>query len=278
MGSARSAVSGSSAYESAVDKVKDRVGVEAPWPRTGSRSSESQAQSQLDRAGGGRRGQPRAGGLTGRREHGPLRRAAARGRAGNGWTPWPRRTSTLDRSQSEGAATYEADTERLDRIATVFPAMFFLVAALVALTTMTRIVDDDRQRIGTHKALGYGKGRIAAMYLGYALLASGLGAVLGICVLTQVLPRIVMDAYSVIYVVPTLEFPLPVDVGTALAAGGLGVGVTLASTRSWRWRRAWPGVSAALLRPRAPKAGKRILLEYVSARCGGRRPHPSRGR
>ena len=168
----------------------------------------------------------------------------------------------LDRTQSEGVATYQADTERMDHIAAVFPAMFFLVAALVALTTMTRMIEDDRQKIGTHKALGYGRARIAAMYLAYALLAAGTGAVLGIAVLSQVLPLIVTSAYGIIYAVPSLGLPLPVSPGIALASGGLGVGVTLAAT--------WLAVAstlretpAALMLPRAPKAGRRILLERV---------------
>lgn len=168
----------------------------------------------------------------------------------------------LDRTQSEGVATYQADTERMDHIAAVFPAMFFLVAALVALTTMTRMIEDDRQKIGTHKALGYGRARIAAMYLAYALLAAGTGAVLGIAVLSQVLPLIVTSAYGIIYAVPSLGLTLPVSPGIALASGGLGVGVTLAAT--------WLAVAstlretpAALMLPRAPKAGRRILLERV---------------
>jgi len=168
----------------------------------------------------------------------------------------------LDRTQSEGAATYQADTERMDHIAAVFPAMFFLVAALVALTTMARMVEDDRQKIGTHKALGYGRACIAAMYLAYALLAAGAGAVLGIAVLSQALPLIVTGAYGIIYAVPSLGLPLPVSSGIALSSGGLGVGVTLAAT--------WIAVAstlretpAALMLPRAPKAGRRILLERV---------------
>lgn len=169
---------------------------------------------------------------------------------------------TLDRTQSEGAATYEADTERMDNIAAVFPAIFFLVAALVALTTMTRMVEDDRVQIGTYKALGYGTAQIAAKYLVYALVASGIGAVAGIALLSQVLPYIVINAYSIIYAVPQMALPYPVDPGIALSAGGLGVGVTLVAT----WLavvsslRATP---AALMLPRAPKAGKRILLEHL---------------
>ena len=170
---------------------------------------------------------------------------------------------TLDRSQSESAATYQADTKRMDNIANVFPLMFFLVAALVALTTMTRMVDDERVQIGTHKALGYGKTRIAGRYLLYALVAAGVGATLGVIVLSQLLPYIIMSAYSIIYAVPPLDLPLPVDWGVALSAAGLGVGVTLLTT----WVTVYSSLReppATLMLPRAPKAGRRILLEHVA--------------
>lgn len=168
----------------------------------------------------------------------------------------------LDRTQSEGAASYQADSERMDSIADVFPAMFFLVAALVALTTMTRMVENERIEIGTYKALGYGTGTIACKYLTYAAAASVTGAVIGIAALSQVLPYIVMQAYAIIYAVPTPSLPLPIQPGAALLSGGLGVGVTLLCT--------WFAVVSSLretpsrlMLPRPPKAGKRILLEHV---------------
>ena len=168
----------------------------------------------------------------------------------------------LDRTQSEGAATYQADSERMDTIATVFPFMFFLVAALVALTTMTRMVEDERGQIGTYKALGYGTARIASRYLAYAASAATAGATLGILVLTQVLPLVIMSAYGIIYAVPLPSLPLPVDPVVALSSGGLGVGVTLVAT----WAAVVSAVRetpASLMQPRAPKAGRRILLERV---------------
>lgn len=168
----------------------------------------------------------------------------------------------LDRTQSEGAASYQADSERMDSIADVFPAMFFLVAALVALTTMTRMVENERIEIGTYKALGYGTGTIACKYLAYAAAASVTGAVIGIAVLSQILPYIVMRAYAIIYAVPAPPLPLPIQPGAALLSGGLGVGVTLLCT--------WFAVVSSLretpsrlMLPRPPKAGKRILLEHV---------------
>lgn len=166
----------------------------------------------------------------------------------------------LDRTQHEGAAIYHADTERMDTLARVFPVMFFLVAALVSLTTMTRMIDDHRVLIGTYKALGYSTFQIARHYLGYAAAASGIGAVCGIVILSQVLPSIVMGAYSVIYDIPPLPHMLPMHADIALLAGSLGVGITLAAT--------WCAIAttlreqpAPLMLPRAPMAGKRILLE-----------------
>lgn len=168
----------------------------------------------------------------------------------------------LDRTQSEGAASYQGDSERMDSIADVFPAMFFLVAALVGLTTMTRMVENERIEIGTYKALGYGTATIACKYLAYAAAASVTGAVIGIAVLSQILPYIVMQAYAIIYAVPATPLPLPVQPGAALLSGGLGVGVTLLCT--------WFAVVSSLretpsglMLPRPPKAGKRILLEHV---------------
>lgn len=168
----------------------------------------------------------------------------------------------LDRSQHEGAAIYHADTERMDALARVFPFMFFLVAALVSLTTMTRMVEDERILIGTYKALGYSTIQIATKYLIYALLAAGIGSVLGVGVLCQVLPLIIMKAYSVIYAIPLLLPPLSIKADVALFSAGLGIGITLIATicSVLSSLREQP---APLMLPRAPKAGKRILLERI---------------
>ena len=168
----------------------------------------------------------------------------------------------LARDKNEGIFAYDSDSHRIDSIASVFPFVFFLVAALVALTTMTRMVEDDRVLIGTYKALGYSTRQIAGKYLAYAGAASLTGAVIGILLLSQVLPFIVTTCYQIIYAVPTLSLPLPVKPGVALMAGGLGVGVALLAT--WfavvRSLRETP---AALMLPRAPAVGKRILLERI---------------
>ncbi|MDO4806658.1 MAG: ABC transporter permease [Coriobacteriales bacterium] len=168
----------------------------------------------------------------------------------------------LDRTQNEGALTYDADSHRIDSIADVFPFMFFLVAALVALTTMTRMVDDDRIQIGTFKALGYSTLHIASKYLVYAGIASTVGATIGVLVLSQVLPYIVTSSYAIVYAVPLHPLPLPIDVGIALVSGGLGVGVTLFATYA-AVVASLRETPATLMLPRAPAAGKRILLERI---------------
>ena len=166
----------------------------------------------------------------------------------------------MDRTKNHGLVSFESDAERVDHIAQVFPVIFFLVAALVALTTMTRMVEEERGLIGTFKALGYSRARITSKYLVYAALASVAGAVVGIVVMALVLPCVIMEAYAIIYSVP--KAVPPIDVPLALLAAGLGIGVTLGAT--WFACAATLRESPAeLMRPRAPKEGKRILLERV---------------
>ena len=162
----------------------------------------------------------------------------------------------LDRSKNLGAESFRSDAGRMDQIAAVFPLMFFLVAALVSLTTMTRMVEEERVLIGTYKALGYSNARITSKYLIYAVVASAVG----ISLLSQFLPWFIMNAYSIMYMVPCM--PTPVNPGVAASAAGLGVGITVAAT----WFAAAATLRerpASLMLPRAPKAGKRILLERI---------------
>lgn len=166
----------------------------------------------------------------------------------------------LDRSKNVGAQSHISDAERIERIAQVFPLIFFLVAALVALTTMTRMVEEERVLIGTHKALGYRNATIISKYFVYAFVASAAGAVVGIGVFSQLLPSLIIRAYGTIYAIPVVDTPL--DIPIALASFGLGVGITVGAT--WLAAAATLRESpAALLLPRAPKPGKRILLEHI---------------
>ena len=166
----------------------------------------------------------------------------------------------LDLTKNIGAESFKSDAGRIDQIAQVFPFLFFLVAALVSLTTMTRMVEEERVLIGTFKALGYSKARITSKYLIYAIVASGVGAIIGIVALSKFLPWFIMSAYAIIYAVPCR--PCPIDPAMTAAAAGLGVGITVIAT----WFAAASTLRerpAFLMLPRAPKAGKRILLERI---------------
>ncbi|WP_455039019.1 FtsX-like permease family protein [Lancefieldella parvula] len=169
----------------------------------------------------------------------------------------------LDRTKEIGVAAYQADSERINNIANVFPLMFFLVAALVSLTSMTRMVSEERTLIGIHKALGYSTLQIAAKYLLYALLASLLGAVIGIALLSQVLPGVIISAYGSIYTIPNGGAPYPIQLDSALLAGLFGIGVTLLSTMAAVLSSLKEEPSSLML-PKAPKAGSKILLEHIN--------------
>lgn len=168
----------------------------------------------------------------------------------------------LDRTKEIGVAAYQADSERINDIANVFPLMFFLVAALVSLTSMTRMVSEERTLIGVHKALGYSTAQIAAKYLLYALLASLLGAVIGIACLSQVLPGVIISAYGSIYTIPNGGAPYSIQLDSVLLSGLSGIGITLLSTMAAVLSSLKEEPSSLML-PKAPKAGSKILLERV---------------
>lgn len=167
----------------------------------------------------------------------------------------------MGRDKNAGMASFASDADRVDHIASIFPFIFFLVAALVALTTMTRMVDEERQVIGTHKALGYTRARITWKYAAYVLIASMAGACIGIAVLSKVLPGVIMNAYAIMYYVPVSA--LPVYWPIALLSAGLAIGIVLVAT----WAACAATLTekpAALMLARAPKSGKRILLERIA--------------
>ena len=168
----------------------------------------------------------------------------------------------LDRSSTMSFVTFEQYADRMDAIARVFPVFFFLVAALVASTTMTRMVDENRLQMGTLKALGYSNVSIAGKYLLYGIAASVLGSIVGIAVGFVVFPTIFWYAYrTMMFSIPTftLHFYPGLALGSmALSAAVIGLATLQACRASLKER------SAALLLPRAPAAGKRILLEYLT--------------
>ena len=167
----------------------------------------------------------------------------------------------MDRSKNESFASYKSDSARVDSIAQLFPLIFFLVAALVALTTMTRMVEEERLNIGTYKSLGYSRFTILRKFLVYAFVASALGAVVGILLLSQILPTVIMDAYTTMYRMPH-SLPAPIDLPLAVIAFAAGVGITVFVTFlvAWGSLRQAP---ANLMRTKVGKAGSKILLERV---------------
>ena len=168
----------------------------------------------------------------------------------------------LDRGSTMSFVTFEQYADRMDAIARVFPVFFFLVAALVASTTMTRMVDENRLQMGTLKALGYSNASIAGKYLLYGIAASVLGSIVGIAVGFVVFPTIFWYAYrTMMFSLPTftLHFYPGLALGSmALSAAVIGLATLQACRASLKEK------SAALLLPRAPAAGKRILLEYLT--------------
>lgn len=167
----------------------------------------------------------------------------------------------LDRQTIQTYVEYGQDTERIGAIGQVFPMIFFLVAALVSLTTMTRMVEEERTQIGTLKALGYGKWEIARKYLYYAFLASILGSILGAVLGQKLLPAVIINAYKILYNnLPDILTPLHTELSLAAAAAAIFTTVAAAMLACYKELLSVP---AELMRPASPKAGKRVLLERI---------------
>lgn len=166
----------------------------------------------------------------------------------------------LDRKSHYSYVDFENNAKSINKLSNVFPVFFFIVAGLVCLTTMTRMVDEQRINIGTLKALGYGNGSIAKKFIIYALFASLIGSVIGIALGLTVFPLIIINAYKMMYILPeinyTINIPLILTVFTV--AIGVTTFVTYAACRMEL--RETPSI---LMRPKAPKEGKRILLEKI---------------
>ena len=166
----------------------------------------------------------------------------------------------LDRDQNVGYASYVQDTDRVASLAEVFPVVFFLVAALISLTSMSRMVEEERVEIGTLKALGYSKRQISRKYLIYASLATIIGGGIGLIIGFKFLPGIVANMYGMVYDVPevVLEFNVEIAFIGMFFAIICTVGATLYTCI--RQLRHNP---ATLMRPKAPKPGKRVILEKI---------------
>lgn len=168
---------------------------------------------------------------------------------------------TLTRRENAGYLSFENDTSIISGVANIFPIFFIVIALLVCITTMTRMVDEERTQIGVLKAMGYSRGAIMAKYLLYAGTATVLGWVLGFFLCTRALPQIFWAAYAVLYGFREMPyvFSLPLALITLAVALAAILGATYISAR-----RELAAKPAELIRPRAAKSGKRILLERIT--------------
>lgn len=167
----------------------------------------------------------------------------------------------LDRNSHYSYRDYGACADRMDGIAKVFPVFFFLVAALVCMTTMTRMVDEQRNEMGTLKALGYSKLQIASKYIIYALIASILGSILGCSLGMYLFPTVIFNAWNTLYNMDQIKFLF--QPGLILLASGSVTGITLLATLYSIYSELIE-MPSQLMRPKAAKAGKKILLERIS--------------
>ena len=165
-----------------------------------------------------------------------------------------------DRSGIGSFASVDSDMSSIEAIATAFPAIFFVVAVLISLTTATRMVEEERTLIGLYKALGYGRNKILSKYVGYALAACLVGGIVGNLVGFIALPLFLFHVFTSMYVVPNMQlfYSAAMSIGSvALFAVGVAGAAFVAC------RRELAESPAALMRPKAPRAGSRILLERV---------------
>lgn len=165
------------------------------------------------------------------------------------------------RDKNISYSSFTANIDKLNAITTVFPIFFFLVAALVVSTTMTRMVEEERLQIGTMKALGYSAKTIMQKYILYALAASVSGTLVGLAVGFKAFPSIIWSAYEMMYYMPAIATPWRLS--QALFSGGTLTVLSLLVT-ALTCRSSLSETPAALMLPRAPKAGKRILLERIT--------------
>ena len=166
----------------------------------------------------------------------------------------------FSRSYNPGYTGFGQDAERMANLASVFPVIFFLVAALVCLTTMTRMVEEQRVQIGSLKAMGYSGLAISRKYLFYGLLPSLTGGVFGLVIGYILFPKMIFTAYQIMYQMPDIElraYP-EISIFSVLAA----VACTTLATL-WACLATLRETPASLMRPRTPKAGKRVFLEYI---------------
>ena len=166
----------------------------------------------------------------------------------------------LDRNQQYSFMDYKSSAKRMEAIAVVFPLFFVIVAGLVCLTTMTRMVDEQRELIGTFKALGYRKSAIAMIYVLYSVITSLLGSFLGCIVGLKLFPKIIYNSWNILYDMPPITYDSHILL-SIIAIGTITAVIVLSTI--FACYDSLMEVPSALMRPKAPKKGKKILLERI---------------
>lgn len=167
----------------------------------------------------------------------------------------------LDRNGNAGYSSFIQDTDSIANIGKVFPVIFFIVAALISLTSMTRMVEEQRTQIGTLKALGYNKLQITSKYVLYASLACIIGSILGMSVGFVLLPKIVWKMYSMMYQIGDIQTSFNFEIGSL---GFILIVISILGATIYAVIKELIQTPATLMRPKSPKMGKRVLLEKVT--------------
>lgn len=165
------------------------------------------------------------------------------------------------RIDSNGINSYLSDIDKIKAIADIFPVFFFLVAALVVLTTMTRMIEEERGQVGILKSLGYDNSIIRGYYLFYGTIATIVGSVLGLCAGFAILPKVISNAYGMMYNLPETRTPFRFALGAVIV---LLILLSVMITILYACKNELKEKPALLLQPKAPEAGKRILLEKIT--------------
>ncbi len=166
----------------------------------------------------------------------------------------------LDRNENAGYVSFIQDTDSIENLGRVFPVVFFVVAALISLTSMTRMVEEHRMQIGTLKALGYNKFHIMLKYVIYAALACVIGGILGMSVGFVLIPKVIWLMYDITYEITDISLSFN------FAYGGLGlilISLCIIGATIYTILRALRHEPATLMRPKAPKSGNRVMLEKI---------------
>lgn len=161
---------------------------------------------------------------------------------------------------SSDYSSFYGDAQKIDSIAKVFPVFFILVAALVCLTTMTRMVEEQRTQIGTYKALGYSSARIAGKYLFYAAAAAAAGSCIGVAVGLQLFPKIIYSCYNILYNIPDIDTPFKPDYMILCLVVSV---ICTCSAVLYACMKELKSQPSQLMRPKPPQNGRRVLLERV---------------